>query len=155
MRVLRVLAWGFVAWVAYSVVTSRKSRAHSFAPSSAAMPGSNGRRHANGDSTSVVVEWRVRVPENTPARSAVYVCGDHPMLGNWDPRGLRLTREGSSLYRGELHVPSGTLLEYKFTRGSWETVETLPDGILRPNRTLAIRAPELVIAEIEAWSDQD
>ena len=153
MRVLRVLAWGFVAWIAYSVVTSRKPRAHSLAHGSTGMPASNGRRQAHGDS-SVVVEWRVRVPENTPARSAVYVCGGHPMLGNWDPRGLRLTREGSSLYRGELHVPPGTLLEYKFTRGSWETVETLQDGILRPNRTLAIRSPELVVTEIEAWSDQ-
>ncbi len=154
MRVVRILALGFVAWVAYSVARSRNTRAHASTQSSQKTSATNGRRHANGDSPSVTVEWRVRVPESTPARSAVYVCGGHPMLGNWDPRGLRMTREGTSLYRGELHVPAGTLLEYKFTRGSWDAVETLQDGILRPNRTLAIRAPEQVVAEVEAWSDQ-
>ena len=100
------------------------------------------------------VRWCVRVPETTPTTATIYVTGNHPDLGNWSPLGLPLHVDGPCLYCGELELPAGTVLEYKFTRGTWEAVETWRGGIPRPNRALAVRGPELVHAEVEAWSDR-
>ena len=174
MRVLKLLALGFIAWVSYSVATAKPRQAESLdtifdddeppigdAPrpgKSAAderpsrFPQGNGSKRAAPARQRV--RWCVRVPENTPRNAAVYVTGSHPDLGNWSPLGLPLKNDGPYLYFGEFEFATGTVLEYKFTRGSWEAVETLRGGVPRPNRALAVRAPEVVHAEVEAWSDR-
>lgn len=53
----------------------------------------------------------------------ILVTGGHPDLGNWNPsRGLRLQpMEGSPWLVGEIEAEEGSTLEFKFTRGSWQT----------------------------------
>ena len=166
MRALKFLALGGIAWVVYAVVTCKPSHALDAIfddeiddelgdePTNGHTP-----RHVPGNgskrtSTRLRVRWCVRVPENTPANAAVYVSGSHPDLGSWSPLGLLLKSDGPRLYCGEFDLAAGTAFEYKFTRGSWEAVETLRGGVPRPNRALAVRATEVVHAEVEAWSDR-
>jgi predicted alpha/beta superfamily hydrolase len=106
----------------------------------------------------IEVRFEVRLPQGTPD-GAIYVAGNHEAIGGWRADGLRLERVSRDLATGTAMVPAGTALEYKFTRGSWETVEKMTDGSERANRTLIhwfnnngaiqIAANEAV----EAWAD--
>jgi len=76
----------------------------------------------------VAVTFEVTVPEWTPG--VVYIVGGHPSVGNWNPGAVAMTKnsDGPSLEP----IPSiswmGTSFEFKFTRGSWETVMKGADG---------------------------
>ncbi len=154
MRWFTAVALGLVGWIAYREIRSR----HALATPS------DGRSNGDGPEQwdlelkepSVplhLVRWYVRVPPDTPPNAPVYLCGGHPVVGDWNPRGMPLLPVEDNLYCGALQIPAGTCFEYKFTRGSWESVETRSDGGERPNRTFVTAAPETVHADVEAWSD--
>lgn len=74
------------------------------------------------------------IPGNTPVNDDIYIAGN---FNNWNPgdSGYVLTDDGNGAY----HVtfsPSVGNLEFKFTRGSWPTVEGNAQGQFIPNRTL-------------------
>ncbi len=50
---------------------------------------------------------------------SVFITGNHEDLGNWEPEGLPLTRDGE-VWRSSMSVPKNTWLEFKVTDGSWE-----------------------------------
>ncbi|HEU0054384.1 MAG TPA: glycogen-binding domain-containing protein, partial [Longimicrobium sp.] len=80
---------------------------------------------------------RLHVPPATPADAAVYVAGS---FNNWNPAdpAFRLTKDASGDY--VLTVPEAPPgpVEFKFTLGSWETVETDASGAGVPNRAWTI-----------------
>lgn len=72
------------------------------------------------------------VPTNTPLGSSVYIAGN---FNNWNPgspEGLMVADSGA--YRIVLNIPAGNLA-FKFTRGSWGSVEGGINGNYIPNRT--------------------
>ena len=81
------------------------------------------------------------------------ISGNIIELGNWDPLGIALRPIEPRLYRASVHLPRGTVLEYKITRGHWESVEKCRDGWERTNRRLHVRRDEKVGLEVEAWND--
>jgi predicted alpha/beta superfamily hydrolase len=76
------------------------------------------------------------VPAGTPESAAVYVAGT---FNGWDPAaaGSRLTRDGAGYVITLPDTVRGTLA-FKFTLGSWETVETTASGGDVPNRTVTV-----------------
>lgn len=73
------------------------------------------------------------IPTATPQGDKIYIAGT---FNNWNP--------GNTAYQLSDHhdgtwsitfAPSPGTLEYKFTRGSWQTVEGTSEGGFRPNRT--------------------
>jgi hypothetical protein len=155
MRWYTAVALGCIGWIAYRTLRNP----YALAP----VHGDSG----NGDGPESwdlglqaqpvplhLVRWYVRVPPSTPANAPVYLCGGHPVVGEWNPRGLPLLPVEPNLYCGALQVPAGTSFEYKFTRGSWESVETRMDGGEHPNRIFVTAAPATVHDEVEAWSDR-
>lgn len=68
----------------------------------------------------------------TPVLDTVFMAGD---FNGWSPRDTNymLTAEGDDLVIS-LNGIEGDTLEFKFTRGSWATVETQADGGFLPNR---------------------
>ncbi|MFQ5600713.1 MAG: CBM20 domain-containing protein [Candidatus Krumholzibacteriia bacterium] len=103
---------------------------------------------------TVTVTWSVRVPPSTPDDEPLYLTGNLPALGPWNPKGLQLHRIRPDAYIAKLQIPPATGLEYKFTRGSWETVEATENGQDRPNRNLLVSGPEQVFASVDAWADR-
>lgn len=72
------------------------------------------------------------VPTNTPLGSSVFIAGN---FNNWNPgspEGLMVADSGA--YRIVLNIPAGNLA-FKFTRGSWGSVEGGINGNYIPNRT--------------------
>lgn len=100
------------------------------------------------------VAFRVHVPESTPVDEVLYVTGNHPALGNWNPKGLRLERQVSGEYEAEVHLSNGSRIEYKLTRGSWKTVEKDKNKEELPNRILKVSSDRSVTIRVAQWSDQ-
>ena len=86
----------------------------------------------------VQVTWRVRVPDNTPAGDTVYLPGSLPELGPWDPGKVAMTQVEPGIWEATLPVLEGTLVQYKYTRGSWETVESWGEIVGTVNRSVTV-----------------
>src|SRR5262249_16597867 len=99
------------------------------------------------------VTIRAQVPEKT---GTVYLTGNCPQLGNWNPSGLAMA--GLGLERtAVLHLPNGTQLEYKFTLGSWGRQGLWPSGVVSSNHLLYVDADKeisIVIPEFKRGIDE-
>ena len=89
---------------------------------------------AKADDGWRAVTIRAQVPEST---GTVYLTGNRPELGNWNPRGFAMTGPGRERLAG-LRLPLGTQLEYKFTLGSWDRAGLGPSGTVLPNHRLPL-----------------
>lgn len=90
--------------------------------------------------TDQPIQLVVQVPRDPAAADTVYLAGSLPALGPWKPDGLKLARQSDGAYSADIHLPAGQRLEYKMTRGTWDTVEKNADGSDRPNRQLVADA---------------
>jgi len=68
----------------------------------------------------------VSVPAFTPG--TVFIVGNHESIGNWNPGSVALSRVDATTWTKTIDILDGTSLEFKFTRGNWETVMKGPDG---------------------------
>ena len=92
------------------------------------------------------------VPANTPANANIHIAGT---FNNWNPGDATkiLTPLGGGQYSITLFPPNGTV-EFKFTRGSWATVEGNANGGQLPNRTTTYNGqPKTVNLTILTWED--
>ena len=94
----------------------------------------------------------VEVPASTPDTADVYVAGT---FNSWSP-GLaqyRLTREADGDYTIALPGTVRGNIQFKFTLGSWETVETTSSGADVPNRSFTIPAqgPATYEGTVAGW----
>lgn len=93
------------------------------------------------------------LPVGTPANASFFVAGS---FNNWSPGAAAYQLQNNQAGQPEisLSLPPGTY-EYKFTRGSWATVEGNAQGGFRPNRSITynggLQVVEVVIA---SWEDQ-
>ncbi|MEV4703506.1 TIM-barrel domain-containing protein [Actinoplanes sp. NPDC049316] len=71
----------------------------------------------------VAVTFRVLAPPGTPPDATLYVPGNIAELGPWDPAKQPMTNRGNGVWESTVTVLDGTEIQYKYTRGSWETVE--------------------------------
>lgn len=106
-----------------------------------------------GDPAQPVWVPLVTVPDFTP-EGPIHVSGNQAVLGDWDGVGLALWPAIEGRHAAMVALPAGTALEYKVTRGSWDTVEKGVGGVEIPNRTAMLTGP-IARSEIavEAWRD--
>ncbi|MCS6826261.1 MAG: alpha amylase N-terminal ig-like domain-containing protein, partial [Caldilinea sp.] len=73
----------------------------------------------------VEVIWRVLVPPETPAEDTIYIAGDNTdaFLAPYNPGLTPMTPVDERVWEYRATLKEGTRLQYKYTRGSWETVE--------------------------------
>lgn len=83
-------------------------------------------------------EWHIRVKSkgDIPAGEAIYIAGT---FNNWDPGDPdhRLQRDTDGSWQIRLELPAGKI-KFKFTRGSWNSVETSAKGTTRQNRRIRL-----------------
>lgn len=106
-----------------------------------------------GAARDAMVTFRVIVPEDTPPDASVYISGNIPSLGPWDPGKVKLGKIGERSYAITLVLPPGLDFRYKFTRGSWETVEKGRWFEEIPDREHHVLGDETVTVRIENWRD--
>lgn len=92
-----------------------------------------------------------QVPAYTPANANIYMAGT---MNGWNPASAthQLTRLPDSSWAITLPTPSSTL-QFKFTRGSWATVEGTATGGPRANRSYAVGGADTVRISILSWED--
>jgi glycosidase len=73
----------------------------------------------------VDVTFRVRVPPATPPDDLIFIAGDNTEAfgASYNPGLQPLEPVGDNLWEYTTRLQEGTRLQYKYTRGSWETVE--------------------------------
>jgi|GEM_PF-52753 len=87
----------------------------------------------------VEVTFNVTVPQVSPG--TIYLAGGFPKpLPDWDPAGIELSpTDMPNVWSATLTLFEYTQVEYKYTRGSWETVEKEADGNTEiANRVLVV-----------------
>jgi predicted alpha/beta superfamily hydrolase len=105
-----------------------------------------------GQRDTAPVTFRVLAPTTTPPGDPVFIAGDFQGWNPGDPA-YRLTDLGGLLYEITLDLTVGNTIEFKFTRGSWATVEKGPNGEEIPNRTHTISGTETLELTVANWAD--
>ena len=81
----------------------------------------------------------------------LFIAGD---FNSWDPgdKIFEFAENKDGIAEITISLKAGNY-EYKFTRGSWEKVETSTAGKGIPNRTLGVSADTTISIEVKGWSD--
>ncbi|WP_396184050.1 alpha/beta hydrolase-fold protein [Flavobacterium sp.] len=92
------------------------------------------------------------IPGNTPAGATIYLAGN---INSWNPGDSNSIMQPDGFGAYQLIIPEGTgTVEFKFTRGSWSTVEGNANGGYLPNRTFSfIGSPQTITLFIQSWED--
>lgn len=74
----------------------------------------------------------------------------------WQPGEARwlVKKSADGKYVAVIKDLKSGLLEYKFTRGNWRTLESTADGRLVAPRSAIIKKDTAIVANIEGWRDQ-
>ncbi|HRF98558.1 MAG TPA: carbohydrate-binding module family 20 domain-containing protein, partial [Aggregatilineales bacterium] len=106
----------------------------------------------------VDVTFSVTVPSHTPG--TVYLVGNFGVIGqpDWVTNGIAMTPMGANVWQVTFNnVPIGTSFDYKYTRGSWETVEKEADGNAEilggANRNYVVPAVPAINDTVANWRD--
>jgi|GEM_PF-2007418 len=102
---------------------------------------------------AVEVTFRVTVPGNTPAGESVFVVGNLPGLGEWNPGALKMTTVESGVWDITIDLPERAAIEYKYTRGDWSNVEKATDGSEMDNRTAVVSKSLVLKDKVAGWAD--
>lgn len=92
-----------------------------------------------------------QLPTYTPANSTLYMAGN---FNNWNPGSAphALSMQPDSSWLISLPAGSGTI-SFKFTRGSWASVEGSSSGNQIPNRSFTYGNGDTVYVSILSWED--
>lgn len=105
-----------------------------------------------GPATAQAVLKIARVPTSTPPADTLFVAGS---FNGWNPHNPRfaLHRNGDGSYQISLPLSPETA-EYKFTRGSWQTVEIDAKNQPIANRRAELSTAHEIMHQVLAWDDQ-
>jgi hypothetical protein len=105
----------------------------------------------------VQVTFRTRAPAGTPADATLYLPGNIDQLGPWDPGKVAMTNEGGGIWQTTVTITDGTDVQYKYTRGDWNTVENWGSIVGTVNRDVVIdggTTGKMTVDDTStAWSD--
>ena len=102
-----------------------------------------------GQATFVVTQ----LPPSTPEDAVVYMAGT---FNNWTPDDSQYTLEPNDDGLLQITLPAqseGSQIQFKFTRGSWATVEKGPNGEEIANRVFTFGNGDTVPVIIYNWAD--
>lgn len=102
---------------------------------------------------SVAVTFVVQVPPDTPLTDSVYITTD---VSDWDPRAILMTRIDALHYRATTTFRSGTTFHYKYTRGSFRSIEVGRNGLNDPPHMFIVREADALRRDdvVYHWMDE-
>lgn len=106
---------------------------------------------------TIKIKITVSVPEYTKPDSGIYIVGNIPELGGWNPSKIKMKKIGKSFAEVEILTDKsneGARIEYKYTLGNWETVEKGKDFEEITNRSAAMKDGLEVRDMVFNWADK-
>ena len=86
--------------------------------------------------------------------SDVYITGNHPLLGNWNPTAIALLKINDSTWSGEFQFNRFQQLQFKFTLGSWDKEALDPDREKFPNTELIAKNDTTLVFHFSNWGSE-
>lgn len=99
------------------------------------------------------IRFQIVPPVDRP-EGPVFVTGSHPALGNWDPAGGLRLRWEPPFHVGEFGAESGAHLEYKVTRGHWESEAVDAYGNVLANDAHEVWLDHTIRHTVADWKDR-
>ena len=99
------------------------------------------------------VNLKIFAPATTPKEAQLYVTGNHPDIGNWNPQGMSLVHENDSIWTATIVLPKSFRLEFKITRGSWNQQVMYKEGEIPHNTVVVAERDTTVELKPLTWSD--
>jgi predicted alpha/beta superfamily hydrolase len=90
-----------------------------------------------------------------PDSSSVYIVGNHLLLGNWNPSFIPLEKKDSLSWSRSFNFSEGTNLEFKITRGSWESEAIYEKGKIPSNFVLNVSKDTVIQINVNEWRDEE
>lgn len=106
---------------------------------------------SNISESEIVISFRLYSP-NLPEDSTVYITGSDPALGNWNPAAVEMTPEGNHIWTHRVNCRQGEIMEYKYTRGSWEVEGADSNGLPLMNFAVQANKDTIVNDTIIRWT---
>lgn len=113
------------------------------------------RIHIRGWEKKIVYTFIINsLPKNTPHDAQIFISGN---FNDWEPANplYKVYKNVDGTYRTTIYTDKDPV-EYKFTRGSWESIEGRQSGKALPNRTI-YRDSKVdhtsINVEIDGWED--
>jgi hypothetical protein len=98
------------------------------------------------------VLFEITTARPLPIGQQVFVSGNQPMLGDWKPDGLPLTRMDDNTWAASAIIDPNVPLEFKVTRGTWET-EALGESGAIPTNTTVAAGRSRIVGTVHRWRD--
>nr|NQU93451.1 alpha/beta hydrolase [Bacteroidota bacterium] len=92
----------------------------------------------------------ISIPENTPPGDDIYIAGS---FNGWNPGDPTYMLQNNSSVQPEIVIEGTGTIMFKFTRGSWETVEGNENGGFLPDRTFTFGTTDTLEITILSWED--
>ncbi|MEJ2105447.1 MAG: alpha/beta hydrolase-fold protein [Ignavibacteriaceae bacterium] len=92
--------------------------------------------------------------DNLEEGSAVYVTGNTVKFGNWQPDAIILNKQANGAWLKKFSFLKGEKLEFKITKGSWETEALNDNGSVPGNHKLEILRDTTLEIEVKLWANQ-
>ena len=93
----------------------------------------------------------IRVISTLPQNQKVFITGNTPELGNWNPDKISLNKVNDSTWSKVFEFMEGKTIEYKLTLGSWEKEALNEKGKKPGNNILKISDDTVLAFNITNW----
>lgn len=91
---------------------------------------------------------------NISDTSAVFITGNHPLLGGWNPSSISLIKINDTTWNKEIEFGNDENLEFKFTLGGWDKEGLDSSGNIFPNFRHITTADTTLIFTFPSWGTQ-
>ncbi len=93
----------------------------------------------------------IRVISTLPQNQKVFIAGNKPELGNWNPDKISLNKVNDSTWSKVFEFKIGETIEYKLTLGSWEKEALNEIGKKSGNNIIEISKDTVLVFNIMSW----
>ena len=89
-----------------------------------------------------------------PDTVSVFITGNAEEFGGWQPDAVQLKKSGENEWSKEFRIKKGRKLEFKFTKGSWQSEALNPDGSVPNNYSFQVFSDTVISVQVDLWADQ-
>lgn len=107
-------------------------------------------------STNINSQIKVQITVTSNAidnDNGIFITGNKPELGNWDPGEISLAMVNDSTWSKEFYFQKDDVIEFKLTKGSWDKEALNPDGSVPGNYIINILRDTSIYLNIKNWKD--